>query len=485
MIFLTGNSLEETVKINSNFELNNRSIEEFARVMVPEALDVTLDINCIWENGAIKVTMKTEEKEEEFVYPDQFGKIEHQEVTMAKILLLKLFNKKYSWGGLMGVRPTKVVRRYISLGYTYDEIRKILRDFMLVSDEKIELLIDVVKKEEEFLDRNHINLYIGIPFCPTKCKYCSFASYEINGGVGRYYKGFVETLLEEIKLAGNFLKRENFRISSIYIGGGTPSTLEEEDLEAVLEAIDKYIDRSDVKEFTFEAGREDSLTVEKFKIAKKYGVDRISLNPQTFKIETLKKVNRRFDRENFDRFFKLAKEMGFIVNMDFIIGLPGETTEDIIDTIKEAEKFDVDNLTIHTLAFKRASNLFKESQDRIELDGHRINKEIARVVKAKKLYPYYMYRQKNIMEWGENTGFSKKGCESIFNIEMIEENQSTMGLGGGAITKIVKPVTEYRDFIERYVNPKDPALYIREMHERMQAKEDLFMKLKNAESEIN
>lgn len=473
------------MKINSNFELNNRSIEEFARVMVPEALDSTLDVNCIRENGDIKVVMNCDGKVQDFVYPDQMGKIENQEVTMTKILLLKIFDKKYSWGGLMGVRPTKVVRRYLSLGYSYDEIREILRDFMLVSDEKIELLIEVVKKEAEFLDREHINLYIGIPFCPTKCKYCSFASYEINGGVGRYYKGFVETLLEEIKVAGDFLRRENFKISSIYIGGGTPSTLEEEDLEAVLQAVDRYIDRSDVKEFTFEAGREDSLTVKKFEIAKEYGVDRISLNPQTFKIETLKKVNRRFDRANFDRFFKLAKEMGFIVNMDFIVGLPGETTEDIVATIREVEKFDLDNLTIHTLAFKRASNLFKESQDRIELDGDRINREIARVVRSKNLFPYYMYRQKNIMEWGENVGFSKKGCESIFNIEMIEENQSTMGLGGGAITKIVKPVTEYRDYIERYVNPKDPALYIREMHERMQAKEDLFMKLKNGESDIS
>ena len=466
------------MNINSNFEINIRSVEEFARVMVPEALDCTLNLTCNIDSENIQVDMEIDGKKESFIYRNHQGKIEDQEVTMTKILLLKFFNKDYSWGGLMGVRPTKVVRRYLLLGYTYDEIRKILKEFMLVHDEKIELLIEVVKKELELLDKEHINLYIGIPFCPTKCKYCSFASYEINGGVGRYYDGFVATLLEEIKLVGEFLKDENLKVSSIYIGGGTPSTLKEKDLEDVLKYVDKYIDKSDLKEFTFEAGREDAINYEKLKIAKDYGVDRISLNPQTFNIETLKKVNRKFDRAHFDECFKIAKEMGFLVNMDLIIGLTDETTQDIINTLKEVEKFDIDNLTIHTLAFKRASNLFKESQDRIELDGKVINSYIKKLVEKKELYPYYMYRQKNIMEWGENIGFAKKGCESIFNIEMIEENQSTMGLGGGAITKIVVPETEYRDYIERYVNPKDPALYIREMKERMEAKKELFRKIK-------
>lgn len=160
------------------------------------------------------------------------------------------------------------------------------------------------------------------------------------------------------------------------------------------------------------------------------------------------------------------------------MGLPDETTEDVLYTLNELEKFDIENLTIHTLAFKRASNLFKESQERVELDGKIITKAIAELVKKKEMHPYYLYRQKNIMEWGENIGYSKLGCESVFNIEMIEENQSTMGLGGGAITKIVVPENEYRDYIERYVNPKDPALYIREMEERMGAKKELFLKLK-------
>lgn len=465
--------------INSTFQMNHRSIEEFARVMVPEALEKTLDIEVKKEQENIVITLTIEGETESFIYPDQNGRLEDQEITMVKILILKFFKKNYSWGGLMGVRPTKVVRRLLALGYSYDEIRRIMKDFYIVSEEKTELLIKVVKKELEFLDREHINLYIGIPFCPTKCKYCSFASYEINSGVGRYYKDFVKTLLKEIEITGEFLKEENFKISSIYIGGGTPSTLTEEDLEAILSAVNTHIDMSDVKEFTFEAGREDTLTDRKLEIAKQYGVDRISLNPQTFKVETLKKVNRRFDRENFEKYYKKAKDIGFIINMDIIVGLPDETTEDVLFTFNELEKFDIENLTIHTLAFKRASNLFKESQERVELDGKVITEAIGKLVEKKEMNPYYLYRQKNIMEWGENIGYSKLGCESVFNIEMIEENQSTMGLGGGAITKIVIPETEYRDYIERYVNPKDPALYIREMEERMGAKKELFLKLKN------
>lgn len=462
--------------INSDFEINIRSIEEFARVMVPEALDKTMNLTMKETSDTIEIDMEIDGRKGNFIYANQEDKIDEQKQTMVKILLLKVYNKEYSWGGLMGVRPTKVLRRLLSLGYSYEQAEDMLRDFYIVSNEKIELLIDTVKKELEFLNREYINLYIGVPFCPTKCKYCSFASYEINGGVGRYYKGFVETLLEEIEMAGKFLKDEGYKIESIYIGGGTPSTLTEEDLEKVLRKVNENIDMTYLKEFTFEAGREDSLTEKKLELVKQYGADRISLNPQTFNEETLRKVNRNFNRENFDKYFKIAKEMGFIINMDLIIGLPDETTEDVLHTLNEVEKYDIENLTVHSLAFKRASKLFKEDKIRKELDREIIEKRIRELTEKKQMKPYYMYRQKNIMEWGENVGYAKEGKESVFNIEMIEENQSTMGLGGGAITKIVIEESEFRDYIERIINPKDPALYIKEMKERMESKYKLFKK---------
>ena len=462
--------------INSDFEINIRSIEEFARVMVPEALDKTMNLTMKETSVTIEIDMEIDGKKGNFIYANQEDKIDEQKQTMVKILLLKVYEKQYSWGGLMGVRPTKVLRRLLSLGYSYEQAEDMLRDFYIVSDEKIELLINTVKKELEFLNREYINLYIGVPFCPTKCKYCSFASYEINGGVGRYYKGFVETLLEEIEMTGKFLKDEEYKIESIYIGGGTPSTLTEEDLEEVLRKVNENIDMTYLKEFTFEAGREDSLTEKKLELIKQYGADRISLNPQTFNEETLRKVNRNFNRENFDKYFKIAKDMGFIINMDLIIGLPDETTEDVLHTLNEVEKYDIENLTVHSLAFKRASKLFKEDKSRKELDREIIEKRIKELTEKKQMKPYYMYRQKNIMEWGENVGYAKEGKESVFNIEMIEENQSTMGLGGGAITKIVVEETEFRDYIERIINPKDPALYIKEMKERMESKYKLFKK---------
>jgi len=466
--------------IETNVEVNLRSIEEFTRVMASELLEdkILFDIQREENLIKIKVSSKNLNKNTEFSYIDLENKIEDQILTMCKISLLKLLNKNYAWGSLMGVRPTKVLRRLLINGCDYKEARKILKDFYLVTDDKINLMETVVKKELELLDKEHINLYLGIPFCPTKCKYCSFASYEIDGGVGRFYNDFVEALLKEIQIIGDFLKTYNKKVSSIYFGGGTPSTLTEIDLERVLKKLLENIDMSDVKEFTFEAGREDSLNIEKLEIMKKYSVDRISLNPQSFNLETLKRVNRRFNRENFDLIFKEAKKLGFIINMDLIIGLPEETTEEILDTLRQLNAYDIDNLTIHCLAFKRASKLFKESQERNSIDRALIEEHIQEIVKEKEMKPYYMYRQKNIIEWGENIGYSKEGKESIFNIEMIEENQNTMALGGGGISKIVIEERNGIDYIERYVNPKDPALYIRELDKRCKEKIEMFKKEK-------
>lgn len=466
------------MKIELNKELNLRSIEEFIRVMLPDKLEDSIKYNILKNEEKITITVysKNLDREIKFEYENLGEKIEEQELAMSKIILLKLYDKNYSWGSLMGVRPTKVLRRLLINNCSYEEARKILKNFYLVSDEKINLMETVVKKELEFLDKEHINMYIGIPFCPTKCKYCSFASYEINGGVGRFYNDFVEALLEEIEIMGKFLKTYNKKVSSIYFGGGTPSTVKEIDLERILKKLKDNIDTSQVREFTFEAGREDTLNVEKLEIIKKYGVDRISLNPQSFNIETLKRVNRKFNRENFDFIYKKAKNLGFIINMDFIIGLPKESTEEILNTIDEIKKYDIDNLTIHSLSFKRASKLFKENQEREDIDRALIEKKLEKLLQEKSLYPYYMYRQKNIIEWGENIGYSKLGKESIFNIEMIEENQNTLALGGGGISKIVVEEKKGIDYIERYINPKDPALYIRELKKRCQDKIAMFNK---------
>ncbi len=449
------------------------------RVMLPEALGEELKIEEILNGVRIEIAGR----KMEFCYPNLGTAVDDQKQTMVKLALLKAYQKDYVWGGLMGVRPSKIVRRFLKAAFSYEEIIEHLQNFYLVRREKAELLVEIVKKEETFLHRGATNLYVGIPFCPSKCSYCSFASYEIKGGVGKYYKEFVNTLEKEICLSGQELRKHPQRIESIYFGGGTPSTLAEEDLERILKVLREEIDFSYVKEFTFEAGREDSITREKLEILKKYGVDRISLNPQTFQEETLRKVNRKFNRAHFEEVYRDCKRLGFIINIDFILGFPEERTEDILDTFRQLKDFDVENITIHSLAFKRASKLAKGSQDREEIDRKKIEESIDLLMKEKQLEPYYLYRQKNMLDWGENIGYAKRGTESIFNMEMIEENQNTIALGGGGISKIVIEEENGHDYIERFVNPKDPALYIREMEMRQEQKFALFQKYREGKYE--
>lgn len=460
--------------IKSNFELNNNNLEEFIRILIPELIDKKITIMEKRCDELLVLELEAIGKKITFSYKNKLEKLEDQRVVMSKVGLLKLMDKNYPWGGLIGVRPTKLVRKFLNLSYTYEEIEELLCKLYLVTPKKIKLLIDVVKKEMKFLNRDHINMYIGIPYCPTKCKYCSFASYEMKGKIGKYYDEFVETLLEEITLTGEFLKKTSNKIESLYIGGGTPSILTEVDMERVLKAVKENINLNYLKEFTLEAGRVDTLTFKKLDIMKSYGVERISLNPQTFNLKTLEKLNRPLDRDKFDEMFTYAKKIGLVINMDLILGLPGETTEDILYTLEELKKYPAENLTTHILALKKASILFKDVQEAIPLDYKKIEEKLYSITEEKNMKPYYMYRQKNSLEWGENMGFAIEGTESIFNIEMIEENQSTLGLGGGAITKSIITESLVIDKIKRIVSPKEPIAYVRQMRERLPKKLELF-----------
>ena len=462
-------------KIKLNFEIKKNNLKEFIRVLIPELVDEKIDITEVRCDNFLELKLEAMGKEIIFSYENHLDKLEDQRIVMCKVGLLKLMEKRYPWGGLIGVRPTKLVRRFLNLSYTYEKIEKLLCELYLVTPKKVKLLIDVVKKEMKFLNRDHINMYIGIPYCPTKCRYCSFASYEMRGTIGRYYDEFVDTLIEEIVLTGEFLKNNPNKIESIYIGGGTPSILTEVDMERVLRSVKDNIDLTYLKEFTLEAGRVDTLTFKKLDIMKTFGVERISLNPQTFNLKILERLNRPLDRQKFDEMFDYAKKIGLIINMDLILGLPGETTENILYTLEELRRYPTENLTTHVLALKKASVLFKDIQNPIPLDYEKIEKKLFEITEEKKMKPYYMYRQKNSLEWGENLGFAIEGTESIFNIEMIEENQSTLGLGGGAITKSITTQSLTVDRIKRIVSPKEPIAYVREMRERLPKKLELFL----------
>ena len=466
------------MEIRLDFEAKENTIYEFKKVLLPEEDIDILEVKTIEENkDYISLELSCGNRKKIFTLKNYTDRMVDQKTVMVKAGLLLLFDKVYPWGALVGVRPTKLIRRYLIMGYTYDEIDEILEKLYFVFPEKRKLLIEVVKKENEYLNPKGVNMYVGIPYCPTRCKYCSFASYEINSKLGNYYDDFVKTLIEEIKLTGEMLKDKDVKIESLYFGGGTPSILKEKDLKNILEELYKNIDLSHLKEFTFEAGREDTLTKEKLEILKEMKVDRVSLNPQTFNEKVLKELNRNFDKKHFDEMFREIKRLGFVVNMDFIIGLPGESVEDILNTFETVKGYDIDNLTIHFLAIKNGSTLIKNKYRITEIENQRIEDKIREVVEEKNLKPYYLYRQKNSMNWGENLGYSIEGKESIFNIEMIEENQSTIGLGGGAISKKVEMIDETRFSIVRYINPKDPYMYICELKDRMKQKEELFKNL--------
>ena len=466
------------MEIRLDFEAKENTIYEFKKVLLPEEDIDILEVKTIEENkDYISLELSCGNRKKIFTLKNYTDRMVDQKTVMVKAGFLLLFDKVYPWGALVGVRPTKLIRRYLIMGYTYDEIDEILEKLYFVFPEKRKLLIEVVKKENEYLNPKGVNMYVGIPYCPTRCKYCSFASYEINSKLGNYYDDFVKTLIEEIRLTGEMLKDKDVKIESLYFGGGTPSILKEKDLKNILEELYKNIDLSHLKEFTFEAGREDTLTKEKLEILKEMKVDRVSLNPQTFNEKVLRELNRNFDKKHFDEMFREIKRLGFVVNMDFIIGLPGESVEDILNTFETVKGYDIDNLTIHFLAIKNGSTLIKNKYRITEIENQRIEDKIREVVEEKNLKPYYLYRQKNSMNWGENLGYSIEGKESIFNIEMIEENQSTIGLGGGAVSKKVEMIDETRFSIVRYINPKDPYMYICELKDRMKQKEELFKNL--------
>lgn len=376
------------------------------------------------------------------------------------------------WGVMSGIRPAKNVREFYRAGYTKEEVKKAFSEIYEVSDEKTELALKVAENERELLaqiEKNSVSIYIGIPFCPTRCLYCSFISSDIKI-TGKYIDDFVRLLTEEIKKTAEVIKRLGFFVENIYIGGGTPTTLDHENLKTVLECTKKYFVTERLKEFTVEAGRPDTIDIKKLEIMKENGVNRISINPQTMNDETLDKIGRRHSSKEIRRAYEDAKKVGFsVINMDLIAGLPGETPEMFYYSLDELIKMDPENITVHSMCVKRAADLkktdFKLSQ------AENINKMLSYTQKRMKetgRIPYYMYRQKNISGNLENVGYSKSGKMSVYNVNIMEELQTIIALGGGGVTKIVRG-----DNIERIFNFKNPDEYIKRFDEIIEKKEKI------------
>lgn len=400
--------------------------------------------------------------------------------NQVKLLIYKALSevteKQLPWGTLTGIRPTKIATAMLEQGRTEDEIRAFMREKYLVSPEKQELSIEIAHREEKLLSSLHgvkgYSVYIGIPFCPTTCLYCSFTSYPIaawRDRVGEY----LDALDKEI----DFVAENNADdiLDTVYIGGGTPSTLNAEQLERLLHKIVTTLPMEQVSEFTVEAGRADSITRDKLEVLKKYGVTRISVNPQTMNQITLDRIGRRHTVEQVLEAFQLARELGFDnINMDMILGLPGEGVEEVKHTMEVIKKLKPDSLTVHSLAIKRASKLAQWIRENGMEELHNTDETMAIAEKTAReigLVPYYLYRQKNMSGNFENVGYAAPGKFGVYNVLIMEEKQTIVALGAGSITKRVY----LGGRIERCENVKDIEQYLSRIDEMIERKRELFL----------
>lgn len=389
--------------------------------------------------------------------------------------LSQYLNKELPWGTLTGIRPTKIAVSLIEEGKSDEEVAKHYKDVYLASEEKTNLAIEIAHRELGILSKinskDGYSLYLGIPFCPTTCLYCSFTSFP-RALYAKQIEEYISCLKKEIDyVADNFKDKV---LDSVYIGGGTPTTLTAEELHELITYLQAKLDWSTVKEFTVEAGRADSITRDKLQTMYDLGVTRISVNPQTFKQDTLDLIGRRHTVEQVLEAYALAREIGFDnINMDLIAGLPGETIDDVRNTLEKCKELKPDSLTVHSLAVKRASKLGawieENGIDRIN-NTDEIMQMCAAYAKEMQVNPYYMYRQKNMSGNLENVGYATEGKEGIYNMLIMEEVQTIVALGAGTVTKRV-----YGDGrIERCDNVKDVSLYISKIDEMIDRKRMLF-----------
>lgn len=383
--------------------------------------------------------------------------------------------KELPWGTLTGVRPTKLMMECMEQGMQDDKIRAMMRDVYDCSGDKIELGMHIVSKELKLLEgmdyKNGYSIYIGIPFCPTTCLYCSFTSYSFKQ-YGYLAEAYLEALAKEIDYAAACLPGR--KLTTVYVGGGTPTSINEEELERLLKKIRETLDFTFVKEFTVEAGRPDSITYEKLVILKRWGVTRISINPQTMNQATLDLIGRKHTVEQVQEAFHLARKAGHNnINMDLIAGLPGENIENVSKTLTEVGELHPDSITIHSLAIKRAAflNMQKEKYKDITYgDTAAMIGMGERFAKEHGYQPYYLYRQKNAtgsrQSSRENVGYALPGKEGLYNILIMEEKQTILALGAGATSKFVFPDESRLERVENVKFVKDYVERIDEMIER-------------------
>ncbi len=392
-------------------------------------------------------------------------------------LLCKATGVTSAWGMITGVRPVKLFHRRLDAGKSPEETGKEFSEHFHVSPEKIELALQTARHEAPILKEatdDTFSLYVSIPFCPSRCSYCSFVSHDIASKRAKEILPiYVDKLCEELEEIGKKIKNTGLTLTTVYFGGGTPTILSAEQLDKICTSVEKNFDLSRLKEYTVEAGRPDTITREKLKVLRKHNISRISINPQTLNDDVLVAIGRKHTAQEIVDCFHMAREEGFDnINMDLIAGLPGDTVAGFCSTIDRIIKLDPENVTVHTLSIKRSAKLgasWEERKKALEL-AQQVGEMVSYAQKnlmENSFMPYYLYKQRNTLGNLENTGYCKKGCEGRYNIYIMDETQTIIAAGGGAVSKLKSNRTGK---LERIFNYKYPFEYVEHFDEILKRK---------------
>ncbi len=475
-LFLSGENFEQDIRplVQAFSQAIMIEVEKPDRMpeVVPEA-SVAIEIqqgliNIIYNNG-IKTYSATEKLQEQ-----EHKALRNEILRVIYRLFIEAGEKPLPWGILTGIRPTKLILEQVETDVPKTDINRGMKDIYYCSPEKLEQGLRIAKRENELLKHVPIedtySIYVGIPFCPSICNYCSFSSYPYEK-YGYLEEAYVQALTKEIEQMAEFLGDR--KPCTVYFGGGTPTTLSTERLRLLIRKIKECFPMDLVSEFSVEAGRADTITMEKLLMLKEEKVTRISINPQSMRERTLELIGRRHTVEQVEEAFRMARQAGHKnINMDIILGLTGESPEDVNYTLDRIDKLQPEGITVHTLARKRAARLttdrkLYEGMEAVDVLG--MFELSQRYTKEHGYEPYYMYRQKYVSENLENVGYAKPGFECLYNILIMEDKQTIVALGAGAVTKRVFPDGR----IERCDNVKDVKQYIDRIDEMIGRKKEL------------
>ena len=459
MIYFPGVKFSE----NENAEEDGLSLS-----VKVEKIDDTVKADCTLRAMGKEGSASKEKKIEEGVTEDRATKL----AIGAAVLSIgeELLSYKPSWGMLIGVRPSKVAMERLLEGNSKTKVRKILRSEFFVTTKKAALATDVALAERNIIgtpDKKDCSIYISIPFCPTRCAYCSFVSYTSKKLLSLIPEYLVR-LCKDVEQTFACARRLGLKVKTVYIGGGTPTILTAPQLEMLLSKIYDCTDVYALEEFTLEAGRPDTIDEEKLALAAKYGVTRMSVNPQTLCDKVLSGVGRNHTSEEFFRAYDIARSSGIkYINTDLIAGLPGDTFKTFASTFDKIVELSPDNITVHTFCIKKSADIMSQGPSIFSRKGGEAVKcvDYSQLRAMQEGYkPYYMYRQKNTVGNLENVGFTKPGAEGLYNIYMMEEVHTILAAGAGAVTKLVEyqPEGQGKTKIKRLFSPKYPFEYLRE-----------------------